>query len=194
MGSKSVTTNPSLFFSTLIFLVLMFGLAYSDVNQDKAECTDKLLILANCLPFVTGQAKSPNIDCCTGVKDVINNSKRCLCILIKDHDDPNLGLKINVTLALQLPNDCKTPTNITKCVGILHLPPKSPEAKIFEDIQNSMEKNSSTAVPPASNSTGKGTSTRGQEKNGGGWRKRWLMAEVLCWISASLLISSVFIV
>nr|XP_027191432.1 protein YLS3-like isoform X2 [Cicer arietinum] len=116
MGSKSVTTNPSLFFSILIFLVLMFGLANSDVNQDKAECTDKLLTLANCLPFVTGQAKSPNIDCCTGVKDVINNSKRCLCILIKDRDDPNLGLKINVTLALELPNDCKTPTNITKCV------------------------------------------------------------------------------
>ncbi|XP_004504343.1 non-specific lipid transfer protein GPI-anchored 6-like [Cicer arietinum] len=193
MGSKSVTTNPSLFFSILIFLVLMFGLANSDVNQDKAECTDKLLTLANCLPFVTGQAKSPNIDCCTGVKDVINNSKRCLCILIKDRDDPNLGLKINVTLALELPNDCKTPTNITKCVDILHLAPKSPEAKIFEDIQKSMEKNSSTTVAPASNSTGKGTSTITHE-NGGGWGKKWLMAEVLCWISASLLVSSVFIV
>lgn len=115
MGCKS-TTNLSLF-STLIFLVLMFGLVTSDINQDKAECTDKLLTLAGCLPFVTNQAKSPTIDCCTGVKEVVDKSKRCLCILIKDHDDPNLGLTINVTLALKLPNDCNSPTNITQCIG-----------------------------------------------------------------------------
>lgn len=97
----------------------MFGLVTSDVNQDKAECTDKLIGLANCLPFVSGQSKTPTIDCCTGVKDVVNKSKRCLCILIKDHDDPNLGFSINVTLALKLPGDCKSPTNVTQCIGKL---------------------------------------------------------------------------
>lgn len=97
----------------------MFGLVTSDVNQDKAECTDKLIGLANCLPFVSGQSKTPTIDCCTGVKDVVNKSKRCLCILIKDHDDPNLGFSINVTLALKLPDDCKSPTNVTQCIGKL---------------------------------------------------------------------------
>ncbi|GAU32150.1 hypothetical protein TSUD_68210 [Trifolium subterraneum] len=149
MGCKSATI-----FSTLIFLVLMFGLVTSDINQDKAECTQKLIALANCLPFVSGEAKSPPIDCCTGVKEVVDKSKRCLCILVKDHDDPNLGFTINVTLALQLPNDCKSPTNLTQCIDILHLPPKSQAAKIFEDFQKTMEKNSTTTpiitpvVPP----------------------------------------------
>ncbi|MDG2774764.1 protease inhibitor/seed storage/LTP family protein, partial [Vibrio parahaemolyticus] len=88
----------------------------SDINQDKAECTDKLLGLAGCLPYVGGEAKVPTMDCCSGIKEVINKSKRCLCILIKDRDDPSLGLKINVTLALNLPDVCETPTNITQCV------------------------------------------------------------------------------
>jgi len=30
----------------------------------------------------------------------------------------------------------------------LHLTPKSHEAKVFEDFQKSLEKNTSTAVPP----------------------------------------------
>lgn len=118
MGSKRAT-NLALS-STLVVLLFFFlwvGPASSDLNQDKAECTDKLLALGNCLPFVSGEAKAPTMDCCTGIKEVVSKSKRCLCILVKDHDDPNLGLNINVTLALQLPKDCKAPTNISECVG-----------------------------------------------------------------------------
>ncbi|XP_045824486.1 non-specific lipid transfer protein GPI-anchored 6-like isoform X1 [Trifolium pratense] len=146
MGCKIATI-----FSTLIFLVVMFGLVTSDITQDKEECTQKLIALANCLPFVSGEAKTPPIDCCTGVKEVVDKSKRCLCILVKDHDDPSLGFTINVTLALQLPNDCKAPTNLTQCIDILHLAPKSKVAKIFEDFQKTMEKNSTTTpITPVS--------------------------------------------
>jgi hypothetical protein len=109
----------------------MFGLVTSDINQDKAECTDKLIALANCLPFVSGEAKTPPIDCCTGVKEVVVKSKRCLCILAKDHDDPNLGFTINVTLALQLPNDCKSPTNITQCIGKSNILSLIYDSKLF---------------------------------------------------------------
>ncbi|CAJ2641828.1 unnamed protein product [Trifolium pratense] len=141
MGCKIATI-----FSTLIFLVVMFGLVTSDITQDKEECTQKLIALANCLPFVSGETKTPAIDCCTGVKEVVDKSKRCLCILVKDHDDPSLGFTINVTLALQLPNDCKAPINLTQCIDILHLAPKSKVAKIFEDFQKTMEKNSTTTL------------------------------------------------
>ncbi|KAK2384243.1 Bifunctional inhibitor/lipid-transfer protein/seed storage 2S albumin superfamily protein [Trifolium repens] len=190
MGCKS-TTNLSIF-STLIFLVLMFGLVTSDINQDKAECTDKLIALANCLPFVSGEAKTPPIDCCTGVKEVVDKSKRCLCILVKDHDDPSLGFTINVTLALQLPNDCKSPTNITQCIDILHLAPKSKAAKIFEDFQKSMENTTTTTtpIPPAaSGATGKGANSTAVDKSGGSLGKRWLVAEMLCGILPFVLVS-----
>ncbi|KAA3477853.1 protein YLS3-like [Gossypium australe] len=80
---------------SLIFLLMMPGFALSDVNQDKAECSNQLVGLAPCLPYVGGEAKTPTIDCCSGLKQVLDKSKKCLCVLIKDKDDPSLGLKIN---------------------------------------------------------------------------------------------------
>ncbi|KAJ1426081.1 Bifunctional inhibitor/plant lipid transfer protein/seed storage helical domain [Sesbania bispinosa] len=176
MGSKRAM-NLALF-STL--LLLLVGLASSDINQDKTECTDKLIALSNCLPYVSGQAQTPTIDCCAGLREVIDKNKRCLCILIKDHDDPNLGIKLNVTLALKLPT-----------TYLLHLAPKSPEAKIFEGFEKEMEGNSTTPVPSAS-STGNGTSPSSQVKNGGGWGKRLLVAEVLCGILPFVFITHFF--
>ncbi|XP_061355487.1 non-specific lipid transfer protein GPI-anchored 6-like [Gastrolobium bilobum] len=184
MGSKR-ETYLTLFSSTLVLLLVGFG--SSDLNQDKAECSDKLLGLAACLPYASGDAKAPTIDCCTGLKEVVDKSKKCLCILIKDRDDPNLGLKINVTLALNLPAACHAPTNITQCVDLLHLAPNSPEAKVFEGFDKSLAKVNSTVASNVTSGAGKGTST--QDKSGGGWGKRRLVAEVLCGILPFVFIS-----
>jgi len=116
LSHREIMGSTNLVLSSTLFLLLV-GFATSDINQDKAECTDKLIGLAGCLTYVGGEAAAPTMDCCSGLKQVIDKSKRCLCILIKDRDDPSLGLKINVTLALKLPDACKTPTNITECVG-----------------------------------------------------------------------------
>ena len=110
MGSINLVLSSTL-------LLLLVGFATSDINQDKSECMDKIIGLAGCLTYVSGEAAVPTMDCCSGLKEVIDKSKRCLCILIKDRNDPSLGLKVNVTLALKLPEVCKTPTNITECVG-----------------------------------------------------------------------------
>lgn len=89
-----------------------------DINQDRAECTDSLIGMATCLPYVGGEAKAPTMDCCSGLKQVLSKSLKCLCILIKDRDDPSLGLKINSTLALSLPDKCHhSPVNLTQCIG-----------------------------------------------------------------------------
>ncbi|CAJ1938494.1 unnamed protein product [Sphenostylis stenocarpa] len=175
-----VSANLVLFSALLLLLV---GFATSDVNQDKEECTDKLLGLAGCLTYVSGEATLPTIDCCSGLKQVIDKSKRCLCILIKDRNDPSLGLKINVTLALNLPEVCKTPTNITQCVDLLHLSPNSPDAKVFEGFEQALSnKTSPSSAPAASNATAKGGNTSTDKKNDGGWGRRWLVAEVACGI------------
>ncbi|PWA51536.1 bifunctional inhibitor/lipid-transfer protein/seed storage 2S albumin superfamily protein [Artemisia annua] len=118
-------------------------------DKDKEECTEQLVGLATCLPYVGGNAKSPTPDCCTGLKQVLNTNKKCLCVVIKDRNDPDLGLTINVTLALGLPDVCHTPANVTKCPELLKLAPNSPEAQVFYQFGHS-----SSGDAPASSPSG----------------------------------------
>ncbi|KAL5766898.1 hypothetical protein ACOSP7_017515 [Xanthoceras sorbifolium] len=174
-----------------LLLLLILGFATSDVNQDRSECADQLVGLATCLPYVGGDAKSPTIDCCTGLKQVLDKSKKCLCILIKDRNDPTLGLKINATLAATLPSACHSPVNVTDCISMLHLAPNSPDAKVFEGFANISQGHSTT--PAASV---KGSSSTSEEKSdGGGKSKRWIgggrgggggVLEMACGISVLL--------
>ncbi|KAF7807182.1 protein YLS3-like [Senna tora] len=127
----------------VVLLLVLAGFGSSDLAQDRAECTDKLVGLATCLPYVGGDAKAPTQDCCNGLKPVLDKSKKCLCVLIKDRDDPSLGLKINATLAVHLPTACHNHANISECVELLHLAPNSPEAKVFQGLAKA-ENNSST--------------------------------------------------
>lgn len=103
-------------FVSLAFMCLVL-IANSDFAADRAECTNQLMGLATCVTFVEGAttAKNPTPDCCAGFKQVVGKGLKCVCILIKDRDEPELGMKINVTLALQLPHKCNAPTNISDC-------------------------------------------------------------------------------
>ncbi|KAM1589721.1 hypothetical protein ACFX10_028584 [Malus domestica] len=103
--------------------------------------------MATCPPYVGGQAKAPTSDCCTGFKQVVNNNKKCLCLIIKDRNDPELGLQMNVTLALGLPAVCKAPANVSKCPELLHLDPKSPEAQAFYQLEGNSTKTASSLAP-----------------------------------------------
>lgn len=111
------TKHASLAISYVLVLVMLVGFASSDFQQDRTECATQLVGLSTCLPYVGGQAKTPTLDCCSGLKQVLDKSKKCLCVLIKDRDDPNLGLKINATLAATLPSSCHAPINVTDCIS-----------------------------------------------------------------------------
>ncbi|XP_071709534.1 non-specific lipid transfer protein GPI-anchored 14-like [Rutidosis leptorrhynchoides] len=155
MGSQNMSRTLVLWLAMVMVLV---NLSKGDFDQDKAKCGDILIGLATCLPYVSGQSKAPTMNCCAGLKPVVQNNRVCLCILIRDRDDPNLGIKINATLALGLPDTCKTPSNVTECPKLMNLPPNSPEAKIFLDWgKNAKASNTSTAVTPSGN--GKVTSS-----------------------------------
>lgn len=96
----------------------MFSGANSDAAKDREECTEQLVGLATCLPYVGGNAKAPTPDCCSGLKQVLKTNKKCLCVIIRDRNDPELGLTINVTLALGLPSVCNAPANVSQCPGM----------------------------------------------------------------------------
>ncbi|KAK2976996.1 hypothetical protein RJ640_019216 [Escallonia rubra] len=100
-----------------VLLLILVGFASSDLNKDREQCADQLIGLATCLPYAGGDAKAPTLDCCAGIKQVLQKSRICLCILVKDRNDPGLGLKINATLALGLPGACHAPANISECPG-----------------------------------------------------------------------------
>lgn len=120
----------------VLLVLLVSVMARCDVEKDKEKCANDLAGVATCLPYVTGEAKSPPIDCCTSLKQVLHKSPLCICLLVKDRNDPSLGLNINATLALSLPSHCHSPANITHCPALLHLPPNSPDAKVFQDFAN----------------------------------------------------------
>lgn len=106
---------------TLVLLLMFFStFCDADLSKDRQECADQLVGLASCLPYVGGDAKSPTIDCCSGLKLVLQKSRECLCILVKDRNDPGLGLKINATLALSLPEKCHAPANVSECPGMYY--------------------------------------------------------------------------
>ncbi|XP_047968359.1 non-specific lipid transfer protein GPI-anchored 6-like isoform X2 [Salvia hispanica] len=171
--------SKDLFFGYLSIFIILFNFAVCDVASDRQKCENQLIGLATCLPYVGGEANAPASDCCTGFKQVLRDSRECICLLIKDRDDPSLGLKINATRALSLPDKCKTPVNesITDCPTILHLPPNSPDAKVFDDFAKSASKsNTTTTTTPtssASSSSGSSASTTTGPNSDGGEEKIW---------------------
>ncbi|XP_031477231.1 non-specific lipid transfer protein GPI-anchored 14-like [Nymphaea colorata] len=144
---------------------LMGSMVMADIESDKKECTTPLTTLLPCLPYVQGQAKVPTQDCCGGMQNVLDTNRKCLCILIKDRNNPQLGIEFNATLALRVPDFCKIPANITECLDILHIAPNSPDAKIFEPNSGSPSPAGSTPAPPGP----KGAAVDGSSSPTSGW-------------------------
>ncbi|KAL3379198.1 hypothetical protein AABB24_000088 [Solanum stoloniferum] len=174
MSSKKLVTFELSFF----FLILLLGFLSASLDKDREECANQLVGLATCLPYVSGEAKAPTPDCCTGLKEVLDKSKICLCILVKDRNDPSLGLKINATLALSLPTLCHAPpnmSNVSMCTDLLHLAPNSPDAKVFQDFaKNAKGSSAAPSAPVSENSSGKPANSSTNDKNDGGHRRRWM--------------------
>ncbi|XP_020228102.1 protein YLS3 [Cajanus cajan] len=142
--------------SHLVMLLtsMIVGIAMGDTSKDKEECTQQLAGLSPCLPYVAGQAKAPAPDCCSGLKQVLKNNKKCLCLIIKDRNDPDLGaLQINATLALNLPTACNSPVNVSKCPELLHMDPKSPDAQVFYQLEKGSSKSGTSPAPSPSAGT-----------------------------------------
>ncbi|XP_072974079.1 non-specific lipid transfer protein GPI-anchored 14-like [Typha angustifolia] len=151
----------SLHFSHLPIFLLLCSLyiVSSDLTTDRTECSEQLVGLSTCLSYVQGHANYPSPDCCSGLKQVLGKSPKCLCVLIKDRDDPNLGIKINVSLALDLPTACKVPSNISECPRLLKLPPNSKDAEIF--VPSGSE---NTVAQVKGNSTKSGSGSRVEQE------------------------------
>ncbi|KAJ0974203.1 hypothetical protein J5N97_016168 [Dioscorea zingiberensis] len=134
--------SSSLLNFSMLLVLGFIGTARSDFASDRAECTDQLVGLASCLSFVQStdvETPTPTPDCCSDFKGVVGKSFKCLCVLIKDRDEPQLGIKVNVTRALMLPAKCNAPVNVTDCPRLLKVPLNSSEAKDFKQFADEIQ-------------------------------------------------------
>lgn len=111
---------PTSLMLVLTISLVLFSHAMGDSAQEKQKCVEQLAGLTTCLPYVGGDAKAPTPGCCSGVIQAIKNNKKCFCLIIKDRDDPDLGFKVNFTLAFGLPSLCKAPGNLSQCPGTFY--------------------------------------------------------------------------
>ncbi|KAF8708493.1 hypothetical protein HU200_029856 [Digitaria exilis] len=154
-----------------LLLLLLAGAASGDFAADRAECADQLMGLATCLTFVQEKAtaRAPTPDCCAGLKQVVAASKKCMCVLVKDRDEPALGFKINVTRAMDLPSLCNDPATFSDCPKILGMSPDAPAAEIFKEYARKHEsQNGTTTMPAAATGAGGGKSTSSSATGGAG--------------------------
>ncbi|KAK1306716.1 putative GPI-anchored protein [Acorus calamus] len=168
----------------LLVIILCFSclsnLTCSDLASDRQECTQQLIGLSTCLNYIEGKAKTPPPDCCDGLKTVLQKSRKCLCILVNDRNDPGLGFKIDPNLALSLPSTCNAPANISECPTLLHLAPSSPDAQIFNDFVNRTGNSGSSTTKGSSSGT---PSSSGESKSSAmsiikGSGGKWLAVEL----------------
>ncbi|KAL0006576.1 hypothetical protein SO802_008078 [Lithocarpus litseifolius] len=141
----------------------MVSYTMADVAKDREKCAQQLVGLATCPPYIGGQAKAPILDCCSGLKQVLKENKKCLCVIIRDCNDPELGLQINVTLALGLPSVCHAPANVSQ--SLLHMDINSPEAQVFYQLGRSP--NQSDGSPAPSPSGGRSSASAKSEGTSG---------------------------
>ncbi|XP_027065872.1 non-specific lipid transfer protein GPI-anchored 22-like isoform X1 [Coffea arabica] len=153
----------------------------SDFAQDKRECQDQLAGLSPCVSFISEEEKHPSPVCCLRLGNNYDQKRRCLCMLVRDRNEPGLGFKINATLALALPFICHIPANATQCLDFLHLDPRSPDAQIFLQFSNSSGSRTSTISGIAADSGSSSSINRG---------KKWLNLAMLGVVSVWPLISS----
>ncbi|KAE8676198.1 hypothetical protein F3Y22_tig00111621pilonHSYRG00291 [Hibiscus syriacus] len=96
-----------------LVLVLM-AILWAEANAQ--SCTSALTSLAPCLNYITGNSSTPSSTCCSQLKTVVQSSPQCLCSAL--NNGASLGISINRTLALQLPDSCQVQTPpISQCNG-----------------------------------------------------------------------------
>ncbi|KAJ8559317.1 hypothetical protein K7X08_003375 [Anisodus acutangulus] len=98
-------------------LVMVLIVVIFSINGALAQssCMTTLVSLSPCLNYVTGNSSTPSSSCCTSLSSVVQSNPQCLCVLVNGGGS-NLGISINQTQALGLPNACNLQTPpVSRC-------------------------------------------------------------------------------
>ncbi|KAJ0259053.1 Non-specific lipid transfer protein GPI-anchored 15 [Hirschfeldia incana] len=89
----------------ITFVTFVGALLLVSKAQPSGSCVSTLTTLSPCLSYITGNSTTPSQTCCSQLDSVIKSSPQCICSAVNS-PIPNIGLNINRTQALQLPNAC----------------------------------------------------------------------------------------
>ncbi|ESQ37030.1 hypothetical protein EUTSA_v10003117mg [Eutrema salsugineum] len=99
--------------AAISILLLVLSVSSPSIHGKLAPTTD---CSAKCLSFVTigSQVDKPDMECCSGLKTVLDSNAECLCEGLKN--SASFGVKLNVTKASTLPVACNlTAPPVTAC-------------------------------------------------------------------------------
>ncbi|PIA44977.1 hypothetical protein AQUCO_01700503v1 [Aquilegia coerulea] len=81
----------------------------------QSGCTTALISLSPCLTFINGNSSTPSTSCCSQLANVVRSQPQCLCTIVNG-GGASLGITINQTQALALPDACTVQTPpVSRC-------------------------------------------------------------------------------
>ncbi|TVU41692.1 hypothetical protein EJB05_15235, partial [Eragrostis curvula] len=105
---------------------LLAGGASAQSSSPSSSCTSVLVSLSPCLNYITGNETTAPPSCCTQLGKVVQSDPKCLCVAL-NADPASLGLNVNRTRALGLPDECKVKTPpVSDCKNGAAAAPTSP--------------------------------------------------------------------
>lgn len=112
MTSNPKGKNNMVLMVTLIIVNMLCGKI-----KGQSSCNNVLLSMAPCVSYVSGSSTNPSSSCCSQLASVVKTQPQCLCLALNGAA-PALGIKLNQTLALSLPNACNVQTPpLNQCNG-----------------------------------------------------------------------------
>lgn len=98
-------------------IALLALLALWQGTLAQSDCSNAIISMSSCLNYITGKTSSPSSACCSQLATVVGSQPKCLCQVLKGGTS-SLGIDVNQTQALALPDACsvKTPS-ASRCNG-----------------------------------------------------------------------------
>ncbi|TKW30690.1 hypothetical protein SEVIR_2G054700v4 [Setaria viridis] len=98
----------------MVALLLAGG---ASAQSPSSQCTSVLVSLSPCLNYISGNESTAPASCCAQLGKVVQSDPQCLCVALSA-DPASLGLSVNRTRALGLPDACKVKTpDVSNCKG-----------------------------------------------------------------------------
>ncbi|XP_042517495.1 non-specific lipid transfer protein GPI-anchored 5-like [Macadamia integrifolia] len=123
----------------------------------QSSCTNALVSMSPCLNYITGNTSTPSSSCCSQLASVVSSQPQCLCQVLNGGGS-SLGININQTQALALPDACNVQTPpVSKC-NAAAASPSSPAGTASSS--HSSPSGSGIQIVPSSDSSSDGSNSK----------------------------------